>query len=122
MKALRGNKGFTLIEVIIVLAILGILLAVVSGGLVNTRGATEARAYEGMSKFLADNSNIQVERKTCAGDSDGDGYGTCTIVTTKGETIRLECPTGYFDRMTGAESCKDMTGVAVIQGRGGYRQ
>jgi len=109
------QKGFTLVELIIVLVIGVIFLGIISGGACNTRGQTEKRAYDGLNLFLQRNPNIQVERSSCAGDSDGDGYGTCTIVQRSGETIRLECPTGWFDRWSGAQSCKEVTNVIDIR-------
>ena len=119
------RNGFTVVELMIVVAIVGIIASVVSSGLLNTRGATEDRAYQGATKFIDDN-NIAVLRKTCAGDSDGDGYGTCTIVqavrqadgsVAEGSKIRLECPTNWFDRLTGAVSCKEID--LIVRGGSG---
>lgn len=74
----------------------------------NNRGATEARAYDGVHAFIKQNS-IQSKRITCAGDSDGNGYGTCTIAATDGEVIALECPTDFIDvNVWGATSCKEV--------------
>jgi len=103
-----NQKGFTLIEVLVVCAIVLILASVVGGTVLNTRGATEKRAYEAAQHFITTNS-IDVKRVTCAGDSDSDGYGTCAILTTENEKLHLACPTGYFDvKFFGATSCKEV--------------
>ena len=102
------EKGFTLIELLIVMIIVGILLAIPTKILLNNRGATERRALKACSAYLADN-NIKTKRFTCAGDSDGDGYGTCNVVTTEGEKIILQCPTDYFAvNWFGARQCKEV--------------
>lgn len=102
------SKGFTLIELILVLAILGIVGTLLSGIILNNRGATEKRALEHMNLFVKTNQ-ISVERATCAGDSDLDGYGTCTIKTKDGEMITLQCPTNWFDiNWFGASQCKEV--------------
>ena len=46
MKGLRGDKGFTLIEILIVLAVLGILAAVVAPNLTGFLGRSRDRSYE----------------------------------------------------------------------------
>lgn len=105
---MKNRNGFTLVEVMIVIAILSILATVVFDAILNNRGATERRAFESANIFLAEN-NITTERMTCAGDSDNDGYGTCNIVTDSGEKILLNCPTNYFDiNWWGANNCKEV--------------
>ncbi len=102
------EKGFTLIELLIVIAIVGIFLAISANLVLNNRGATEKRALELCNKYLK-NNNMQAKRLTCAGDSDGDGYGTCNVVTAGDEKILLQCPTDYFDvNWFGASQCKEV--------------
>lgn len=104
---MKFNKGFTLIELMVVAAVLGILAAVTVSVFINNMGATEQRSYDAAHKYVADN-NIQVKRMTCAGDSDRDGYGTCTLVT-QDEKIFLQCPSSWGDvNLWGATSCKEV--------------
>ena len=105
------EKGFTVIELVITVAIFLIFLilfGVVSGAILDNRGATEKRALSSARLFLQEN-NVKVKRLTCAGDSNNDGYGACSVVTAKGEKIFLQCPTGFFDtKLFGASQCKEV--------------
>lgn len=93
----------------IFVAIIGIVVVTISSIFVNNRGATEHRAYDGMKLFIARNNIADIKRNTCAGDSDGDGYGTCTIVTSQSETITIQCPTDWMDlHVFGVSSCKEI--------------
>lgn len=112
---MKSSKGFTIIELVIVLAVVLIAVSIGSSVIWNNRGATEERAYKGGSDFVMKNG-IQKKRMTCAGDSDGDGYGTCTIATVDGEIITLECPTDFVNtNLWGATSCKEIP-VMRMQG------
>lgn len=111
---MKKEVGFTLVEVIIVIAIVGILVAVVFGA--GFRGTTENQAYTAMNSFIQKANISDVDRATCAGDSDGDGYGSCTVVRKSGEKIFLMCPVG-LSLLTGAESCKE---VPFFTGQGSY--
>lgn len=105
---MKKEQGFTLVELLIVMAIIGIISAIAAGTVVNNRGATEKRALSGAQKFL-DQNNIMPKRLTCAGDSDHDGYGTCNVLTDTGEKVVLNCPTDYLDvNLFGASSCKEV--------------
>ncbi|NOZ67981.1 MAG: type II secretion system protein [Deferribacteres bacterium] len=102
------NKGFTFIELLIILAMAGIVATMFFGLVVNNRGATERRAFAGAVKFATGN-NITVKRISCAGDSNRDGYGTCAISTEDNQRIMLQCPTDYFDvEWFGASGCKEV--------------
>ena len=115
MRMSFNRKGFTLIELLIVFAIVSIICAIVGGGIFGgqlTRGKTEAQAYEGMVKFVAMNGlQDQIARKTCASDTDGDGYGSCTLVLKTSERIYLQCPTGFWYK--GADSCKEVPAINI---------
>ena len=103
-----NNKGFTLIELIITLSILGIIAAMFSNGILNNRAATEKRARDNAMKYAAEN-NLLVSRLSCAGDSDLNGYGTCTAALPDGSRLMLQCPTDFFDVMFfGASVCKEV--------------
>lgn len=97
------NKGFTIIEIAMVLAI----IAIIVGLLINNRGVTEDRAEENLELFISKN-NIDVKRSSCAGDSNDDGYGSCSIVTMDGEKIFLECPSSLSSDAFGASNCKEI--------------
>jgi hypothetical protein len=101
-------KGITFVEATIILVIVSLVSVIAAGAILNNRGATERRAYENSNIFIKDNG-ISVKRKTCAGDSNNDGYGTCNILTEDGEKIILQCPTSYFSiNWFGAKSCKEV--------------
>ena len=108
------QTGFTLIELTIVIAILGVIGSIVYASFSDTRGATQSRAEDNMNLFIS-NNHLQVKRKSCAGDSDGDGYGSCTIVTTEGEKIFLQCPSDYLGNLGGGTGCKETLGTVKAQ-------
>jgi flagellar basal body-associated protein FliL len=102
------NKGMTLIEVLIMIVILMVITGALFWSCLNNRGATEARAKDGAKTFIAENG-LYVERFSCAGDSDGDGYGTCNLALKSGEKVMLNCPTGFVDtKIWGATGCKEI--------------
>lgn len=105
---MKNMKGFTLMEVLVGLVIVSMLLVGSCSAVLNNRGWTEDRAYGGATSFLNSN-DIEFKRMTCAGDSDGDGYGTCNVVSSADEKIILNCPTNFFDvNLFGASSCKEV--------------
>lgn len=104
----NAQRGYTLDELMVIVAISLIFVSIVAGAMLNNMGATERRALTSAEHFLLEN-NIQVKRMTCAGDSDGDGYSTCSVVTASGEKIMLQCPVDYFDvNWFGAKQCKEL--------------
>jgi type II secretory pathway pseudopilin PulG len=105
---MKKMKGLALVEVLITVSIVLIVSVAVLGSVVNNRGWTEERALAGAAAFLTSN-NIVAKRVTCAGDSDGDGYGTCNVVTAEGEKVILNCPTNFLDvKVWGASNCKEV--------------
>ena len=115
------KNGFTVIELMIVVAIFGIFIAVIAGNFLNNPGQTEARATENAHRW-ATNQGVELKRLSCSHDSDQDGYGSCTIVAEDGERIQLQCASGFVQEATGASGCKEIDGnVKVNQTiRGGY--
>ena len=107
----RDQKGFAAVEAIIAgivcLVIVGVILAFFGNWIVNRPGQTEARAQTAAQRFVVANK-IEVERLTCAYDNDGDGYGSCTLVSKAGEKIFLQCPARFLNTMMGADSCKEV--------------
>jgi prepilin-type N-terminal cleavage/methylation domain-containing protein len=111
---MNKHRGFTFIELLIGLAIIGIVLSIVAIPFINPPGKTEASAYEAADQFIAANS-LQVKRKTCAHDSDGDGQASCTIALNDGEKIFLSCPVGILNTAFGAKSCKEVSEMMMFQ-------
>ena len=110
------QKGYTLIELVTTIIIIIVIALSLFSLVLNNRGVTEQRAYSGAKQFINNNS-IAAKRLTCAGDSDGDGYGTCVIVTTDNERIRLSCPTGWLStKVFGASSCKEEIQILDLNG------
>lgn len=110
------NRGFTLTEAIIAIAIIAIIFSLIFSALINNRAATERRATDLAGNFIAEN-DLSTQRVTCAGDSDGDGYGTCVVVTVSGEKIKLLCPTNWVDvTIWGVDQCKE--DIVVFEGFG----
>ena len=108
----QSNKGYTLVELLIVVLTVGTIAAVIFGAIANNRGWTEDRAKENAVLFINDN-HIAPSRLSCAGDSDQDGYGSCSIVTLAGENIQVQCPTDFISvRIFGATGCKEITGIS----------
>lgn len=107
------RKSFTLIEFMIGGAILSILLLIIGSAVSGPflRKYTENQANQAMDAFISKAGIQDVSRKSCAGDSDGDGYGTCTIVCDSGEKIFLMCPVGLFNM---ASSCKEVPSFQMM--------
>jgi hypothetical protein len=92
---------------VIAVAIVAVIL-ITLGMVKNNRGFTERRAYANADVFITSNK-IDVKRVTCAGDSDNDGYGSCTVVAQDDSKIRLDCPTDFVNvYIFQARSCKEV--------------
>ena len=104
----RSRSGYTVIEVLVCCVMASIFLTIIMSVFVNNRGSTEERALVAAKQFALDN-NIEVKRVTCAGDSDADGYGSCSMLTESGEKIMLQCPSSFTDvKLFGAKGCKEV--------------
>ena len=105
----QNQKGVTLVTFLGIVVILGVVVGIFT--FVNNMGWTEDRAKENARLFISEN-NLSTSRMSCAGDSDRDGYGSCSIVTATGENIQLQCPTDFVSvRIFGAKGCKEFAGV-----------
>ncbi len=93
---MNSKSGFTLVELMIVLAIVGIIAAIVCGNVANCSGATQGNATAAMRGYMTDIYRAPDARIQCVQrDSDGDGYVSCTGAYEDGEgktqTVHVEC-------------------------------
>lgn len=103
-----NKSGFTFIEIVVVLLMFFMISGTFLVVTLNNMGATEQRARKNASLWVAEN-NISIERFSCAGDSDQDGYGSCSIKTKTGEMVYLSCPASFGSvNIFGAKGCKEV--------------
>lgn len=114
------SKGYTLVEMGIALTVIAVIAFLIFFGLasklfLNRPGQTEERAYIALANWQAKN-DLAFTRKTCAPDTDRDGYGSCTVVTTEGEKIYLECSSTWWMHVTGSTGCKEVETTVKMRG------
>ena len=85
MKTLNNNKGFTLIELILVIAILGILAVAVAPQFVNIQANAQTAQANGVAGSIRDGINMQFAQTLATsgtgafpGTLDGASDGACT--------------------------------------------
>lgn len=109
MRIAKNKGSATITELTVLAAGFAVIAAIILMGLfANNRAFTESRATDA-AKLFAQQNDIEVKRLSCAGDSDGDGYGSCTLVSKDNEKINLQCPTGFMStKVLGATGCKEV--------------
>lgn len=85
MNLIKNNKGFTLIELILVIAILGILAVAVAPQFVNIQASAQAAQRDGIAGAVRDGVNMQFSQNlantgtgTFPATLDGSANGACT--------------------------------------------
>jgi len=94
MNSLNNNKGFTLIELILVIAILGILAVAVAPQFVNIQASAQAAQRDGIAGAVRDGINMQFSNTlattglgTFPATLDAAVAGACTAANTCFTTV-----------------------------------
>jgi type IV pilus assembly protein PilA len=99
------TEGFTLVELVVVVVVIGTLIAIVAPTLLGARTRADARASEALVH----------DALLAAKSSDQDGYASVTLT----ELTRTEPAVHFVDGTTVASSDRHEVSVAVGTGAGG---
>lgn len=89
---MHQTKGYTVIEILIVMAIAGIFLIVIAGFLANCMGwnGNQEAAQKAAEEFAKEVPNVK--RVECVRfDTDNDGYISCTLFRDNADPLPIEC-------------------------------
>lgn len=104
---MHTQKGVISFQIVVCLAIVAILAVIIGEATLDNMSHTKQRAEANAKLFLAQNK-LETKIFTCAGDSDGDGYGTCSMTLQDGSKLQLECSSRFMNvTVWGDTSCKE---------------
>lgn len=101
MKTLKNNSGFTLIELILVIAILGILAVAVAPQFVDMTARAKEAAADGTAGSVRDGINMQYADSVVNGAAawltslDSDATGECSAINCFSEVLQTPITAGW---------------------------
>ncbi|MCK9567396.1 prepilin-type N-terminal cleavage/methylation domain-containing protein [Candidatus Pacearchaeota archaeon] len=77
---MRKNRGFTLVELLIVVAIIGVIGAIIFGFITFRSCASNSGEAEAEARKYAQSLGVEIKSVSCTDrDTDHDGYVSCSI-------------------------------------------